>query len=289
MIRRFPALFWLIFYLTIYPSFAYAGAWVQEKGKSFFSLQLYSYQTEDAFDSDGNKEKRGGIFRKTEINPYFEYGLTNKDTIVVNLYYDWLYDGAPEPSENNNGFADIELGWRRLLFKTDPHVVTFQALSIIPTGYNLQDSPRLGYDSFGLEGSLSYGRYFKWFGKYGFLDTSLGLRKYFGYPSDQIRSSAYIGYDLLKPLQIIGSGELHYGLNNGSERQIASNIIAQPNYRLLKLTLMLRYRLTPKYSIVGGAYKHVWGQDTGAGGGVYGGLWINFGKWWPGNFNPLSD
>jgi hypothetical protein len=43
---------------------------------------------------------------------------------------------------------------------------------------------------------------------------------------------------------------------------------------------MLRYRLTPKYSIVGAAYKLAWGQDTGAGGGVYGGLWINFGEWW---------
>ncbi len=280
MLRKFSILFWLIFCLTIYPSFSHAAAWVQEKGKSFFSLQLYYYQTEDAFDSDGNKEKRGGVFRKTEINPYLEYGLTDNDTLVANLFYDWLYDGEPEPSENNHGLADIELGWRRLLFKTDPHVITFQALSIIPTGYDLQDSPRLGYDRFGLEGSLSYGRYFKWFEKYGFLDTSLGLRTYFGYPSEQIRSSVYIGYDLLASLQIIGSGELHYGLNNGSEKQIAPNIIAQPNYRLLKATLMLRYRLTPKYSIVGAAYKHAWGQDTGAGGGVYGGLWINFGEWW---------
>ena len=68
MLRKFSILFWLIFCLTIYPSFSHAAAWVQEKGKSFFSLQLYYYQTEDAFDSDGNKEKRGGVFRKTEIN-----------------------------------------------------------------------------------------------------------------------------------------------------------------------------------------------------------------------------
>ena len=261
--KKFSSLAWLIVSLSVYPSFAYAGAWVQESGKSFFSLQAYYYQTEHAFDSDGNLKKRDGVFQKREINPYFEYGLTDKDTLVVNLFYDWLYDGEPEPSERNHGLADIELGWRRLLFKTDPHVVTFQALSIIPTGYDLQDSPRLGYDRWGLEGSLSYGRYFKWLERYGFIDTSLGLRAYFGYPSEQIRSSLYIGYDLLSPLQLIGSGELHYGLDNGSEKQIAPNIVAQPNYRLLKFTLALRYRLNERYSVVGAAFKHAWGQDTG--------------------------
>lgn len=274
------SLFWLIFCLTIFPSFSHAAAWVQEKGKSLLCLQLNHYQTDDEFDSEGNKKSRDGDFRKTEINTYLEYGLTDKDTIVANLFYDWLRDDKPEPSESNQGFADIELGWRRQLLKTDPHVATFQVLSIIPTGYDIQDSPRLGYGRFGLEGSFSYGRNFKWFEKYGFLDTSLGFRAYFGYPSEQIRSSASIGYDLLPPLQIIGSGELHYGLDNGSEKKIGSNVIAQPNYRLFKLTLMLRYRLSPKYSIVGAAYRHVWGEDTGAGGGVYGGIWINFGEWY---------
>lgn len=54
---------------------------------------------------------------------------------MANLFYDCLYDGEPEPSESNHGLADIKLGWRRLLFTNRSHVITFQAHSIIPTGY----------------------------------------------------------------------------------------------------------------------------------------------------------
>lgn len=57
-----------------------------KKGRYFFPLQVYYYQTDYAFDSDGSLEKRDGIFWKKEINPYFEYGLTNKD--ILQIKYD---------------------------------------------------------------------------------------------------------------------------------------------------------------------------------------------------------
>lgn len=247
-----------------------------KKGRYFFPLQVYYYQTDYVFDSDGNSEKRDGTFWKKEINPYFEYGLTDKDTLVVNIFYDWLYDGQPSPSEKNQGLADIEAGWRRLLFKENDHLVSFQVLSVIPSGYDLEDIPQLGYDRFGLEARMLYGTNYNFMEKSGFFDISLGYRKYFGYPSDQIRSTAYIGYDIISPFQILGSYDLHFGLNNGSEKEIGTNILIQPNYRLLKLTLGLRYKINPQYSIVGAAYKHAWGQDTGAGGGFYGSFWIKF-------------
>jgi hypothetical protein len=123
---------------------------------------------------------------------------------------------------------------------------------------------------------MLYGTNYNFMEKSGFFDISLGYRKYFGYPSDQIKSTAYIGYDIISPFQILGSYDLHFGLNNGSEKEIGTNILIQPNYRLLKLTLGLRYKINPQYSIVGAAYKHAWGQDTGAGGGFYGSFWIKF-------------
>ena len=276
MIKRVAVIATIFAILIIYPNSINAGAWVREKGEVFFSLQVYYYQTDYAFDSDGSLEKRDGLFWKKEINPYFEYGLTNKDTLVVNIFYDWLYDGQASPSAKNQGLADIEAGWRRLLFKDNNHLISFQVLSVIPSGYDLQDLPQLGYDRWGLEGSMLYGTNFTLLERLGFFDISLGYRKYFGYPSDQIRSLAYVGYDLISPFQIIGSYDLHYGLNNGSQKEISTNILVEPNYRLLKFTLALRYKLSPQHSIIGAAYKHVWGQDTGAGGGFYGSFWINF-------------
>ena len=276
MVKSFMVIVAIFLFLLILPVSANAGAWVQDEGEFFLSLQAYYYQTDYAFDSNGNSEKRGGTFWKKEINPYFEYGLTSRDTLVLNVFYDWLYDVQPSPSEKNQGLADIEAGWRRLLFKKNDHLVSFQVLSVIPSGYDLEDMPQLGYDRFGLEGRMLYGTNYNFMKKSGFFDISLGYRKYFGYPSDQIRSTAYIGYDIISPFQILGSYDLHFGLDNGSEKEISTNILVQPNYRLLKLTLGLRYKINPQYSIVGAAYKHAWGQDTGAGGGFYGRFWCNF-------------
>jgi len=276
MVRNFNVILVSFLLSLLCPDSVNAGAWVQKNGEVFLSLQAYYYQTDYVFDSNGNSKKRGGTFRKKEINPYFEYGLTNKDTLVVNIFYDWLYDGQSSPSEKNQGLADIEAGWRRLLFTKNDHLVSFQVLSVIPSGYDLEDMPQLGYDRFGLEGRMLYGTNYNFMDKSGFFDISLGYRKYFGYPSDQIRSTASIGYDIISPFQVIGTYDLHFGLDNGSENKISTNILVEPNYRLLKLALGLRYKLNSRYSVVGTAYRHVWGQDTGAGGGFYGSFWINF-------------
>ena len=112
--------------------------------------------------------------------------------------------------------------------------------------------------------------------KSGFFYISFGYRKYFGYPFDLLRSTGHIGYDIISPFHILGSYDLHFGLDNGSEKEISTNILINPNYRLLKLTFGLRYKINPQYSIVGAAYKHAWGQDTGAGGGFYGSFWCSF-------------
>jgi hypothetical protein len=276
MARKLHAITVFFLFLLIYPVSVNAGAWVQKKGEVFLSLQAYYYQTDHVFNSGGNSKKRDGTFWKKEINSYFEYGLTNRDTLVANIFYDWLYDGQPSPSEKNQGLADIEAGWRRLLFKENDYLVSFQALSVIPSGYDLEDVPQLGYDRFGLEGRILYGANYKFMKKSGFFDISFGYRKYFGYPSDQLRSTAYIGYGIISPFQILGSYDFHFGLDNGSEKQIDTNILIQPNYSLLKLTLALKYKINPRYSIVASAYKHAWGQDTGAGGGFYASFWFNF-------------
>ncbi len=253
-----------------------AGAWVQPPGKCFVSLQSYYYETNEYFDSGGSRKSRGGTFEKFEFNPYVECGLTTKDTLVLNIFYDWLRDNVSGTTKKTNGFADIEAGWRRLLLKRDPHVFSAQLLGIFPADYDIEDDPRLGYGRYGMEASVLYGRYFKLSGRYGFFDSQLGFRSYFGYPSEQIRTNLTLGYDLFKRIQVLCSSELHYGLDNGAEKTVGRNITVEPQYRLLKITGALRFRITADYSVVGAAYCHAWGENTGADGGFYGSLWLRF-------------
>lgn len=255
---------------------AWGGAWLQPKGTLFTSIMSYYYKTSHYFDSNGDKKERGGTFTKFEINPYFEYGLTQEDTIVLNVFYDWLKDDQGYQSFTNDGFSDLEVGWRRLLWTDGSQVVSCQITAIVPLGYDIEDNPRLGYGRYGFEGAVQYGTSFMFLERYGFLDFAIGPRIYIGYPSDQVRAKLTAGYDLFQVFQLIAGTELHWGIGNGSEKTIGQNVTLNPDYKLLKLSISGRFRLTSHLSFVLTGYSHAWGEDTGAGGGWYGSFWISY-------------
>lgn len=258
------------------PSLALASAWGQQKGHFFYSLQPYYYSTDQYYDEKSDLHHRGGTFTKSELNLYMEYGLTERDTLTVNTFYNWLTDDASGRTLKTQGFTDQEIGWQHRIFRSDNGIAAIHGMVIIPAGYSIDDDPRLGYDRFGAEANLLYGQSFKLSDKYGFTDLRLGYRDYSGYPSSQIRANAVVGYDIFTRWQLLASGELQYGLKNGHEKQLGENLQAQPNYRLLKMSLAARFRINERYSLVVGGYQHVWGEETGGGGGGYVSLWYSY-------------
>lgn len=271
---------WVLFFIGTIPLIfspdAWGGAWLQPKGSFFTSLVSYYYKTDSYFDGHGNERDRGGTFIKFEFNPYIEYGLTQEDTIVLNVFYDWLKDDQGYKSYTNDGFSDLEAGWRHLLWTDGSQVVSSQVTVIIPLGYDVEDTPRLGYGRYGFEGLLQYGVSFMFLERYGFVDMSFGPRIYMGYPSDQIRAKLTAGYDLFSMFQLIGGAELHWGIGNGSVKRIGQNITLTPEYKLLKLSLSGRFKLSSHLSFVLTGYSHTWGENTGAGGGLYGSFWVSY-------------
>jgi len=261
-----------IFY---YPSLLFAGAQGQEKGALFLSLQPYYYSTDQYFDEHGRLHDRGGTFTKFEVNPYLEYGLTDNETLTINIFYNWLTDDVSGRERQTQGLTDQEIGLQHRIATGVNGTIAIHGLMIIPTGYVLEDDPRLGYDCLGAEMSLLYGQSFQMFHKYGFVDLRLGYRDYFGYPSSQLRINTVLGYDISPGWQIFALGELQYGLKNGHEKQLSLGSSVQPDYRLLKVTIAARVHISKHYSLVAGGYKHVWGEETGGGGGGYVSLWYS--------------
>ncbi|MEJ5299541.1 MAG: hypothetical protein WHS38_00960 [Thermodesulforhabdaceae bacterium] len=274
--RKISIGFCMFLVIWVFSCNVWAGAWLQPKGSFFFSTILYYYKTNHYFDSNGNERKRGGTFTKVELNPYLEYGLTSTDTLVLNVFYDWLDDDQGIKSATNDGLTDLEAGWRHLLWTDGTQVVSSQLMVVVPLGYDIEDNPRLGYGRYALEGLLQYGTSFRFLDRYGFIDLAGGPRFYIGYPSDQIRAKLSAGYDVLDFLQLIGGAELHWGLGNGSTKYIGENITLTPDYKLLKLSVSGRFRLSSHLSFVVTAYSHAWGEDTGAGGGLYGSFWVSY-------------
>jgi hypothetical protein len=275
MLKSSSLFYVLIAAVIYYPSLLHAGAAGQQKGDYFISFKPYYYETDQFFDENSNLKDRGGTFKKYEVNTYLEYGLTDYHTLTLNSFYNWLTDDAPGSKQKNHGFADQEIGLQRVVADGNYGIFALHGMIIIPLGYSLKDEPRLGYDRFGTEIALLYGNNFKILEMYGFFESRLGYRYYSGYPSSQIRGTADLGYDISSRWQILTSGELQYGLKNGHEKLLQGSSPVQPDYRLLKLTLAARFTLSNHWSLVFGGYRHVWGEDSGGGGGGYVSLWFN--------------
>lgn len=247
------------------------GAFVQEKGKGFTSLELYHYQTAAFWNVHGKRQPSNNKFVKNELNSFTEYGITSEDTLTAKAMY---ADIKETVNPDERGFEDFEFGWKHLLCKKDDHRFSMYTIVIIPSGPS--DKPSLRYGRLGGQFDLLYSRSFKWKERYGFFDFGLGYRVYSGYPSDQIRGATALGYDLTKHIQIIGSSWLEYGVFNGRSFTTTNNILLNANYRLLKADITARYRFSKKVSGVIGYYRHVWGENVGTGGSIHGGLWIDF-------------
>src|SRR5262249_47998950 len=132
------------------------------------------------------------------------------------------------------------------------------------------------YGKGGVEVDLLYSSRFQFRQRSGWYDLLLGYRHYQGFPSDQIRSSGAIGYIFSSYIQTIATLELDYVGFNGKAEKNLNNIVFHPNYRLLTGKLEAVIRLFSPFSVSLGGYQHLWGQNVGAGGGFFCGLWTDF-------------
>jgi len=249
------------------PAVCFASAWVRQEGELFISPTFNYYRAKDYYDKNGNKRPMNCTFEKQEFQVYGEYGLSKKTTLTFKIPYDWLKCG----SAKNSGFSDLEAGFIREIKRGENYSFSFYGNALVPTGYSIKDNPRLGYGRLGLEGGLLYGIS----GAYGFVDSGLGYRHYFGYPSSQIRSYATAGVNLTKQLQFISTIDLQLGLGNGKRKAVGQNVFLEPDYKLAQVYVGPRLMLG-NFSFVA-TYQHVfWGRNTGVGRGFNLGLWLNF-------------
>lgn len=127
-----------------------------------------------------------------------------------------------------------------------------------------------------MEFDLLYSNYFHVSRVKGWYDLRLGYRTYTGFPSDQLRTSAAVGWLLGTYCQLIASTELDYGFFNGRASRSRNNLAFNANYRLLKGQVECAFRLMRCLSGSIGAFRHLWGRNVGTGGGFFGGVWLDF-------------
>lgn len=244
-----------------------ASAWVRKEGELFISTTFYYQSAKKYYDSEGKRRPIGCTFEKREMQIYGEYGLSSKNTLTFKLPYDWLKCG----NNSTSGFGDLELGLIRNLKLQDSKSISLYGNIIIPTGYSINDNPRIAYGRVGLEGGVLYG----FSGRWGFWDSGLGYRYYFGYPSSQIRAYGGGGINLFQNIQLLTFVDAQIGLGDGKRKQIGENIFLEPDYKLVQLNVGPRLNLG-KFSAIFNYQKTLYGRKTGDAQGFSFGIWYSF-------------
>ena len=262
----------IVLCLLVHSGPAWGEAWPRSPGEIFFAPKVEYYETGHYWDRSGSLKRQDEKFKKLSVQPYVEYGLTGKDTLTGKCYFDFLDNGE----SSTKGFSDLELGYRRNFYNESGAAVSAGLTTLIPMGYAVYDTPSLGYGRFGVETTLCAGYGWRLSERNGFAEAVARYRVYEGYPSDQVRGSLLFGQEVTGALQLILESELQWGLDNGELLTFGDAKTVDGFYRLLKMTLHGRISITPDTSFVVSVFRHVWGENTGRGGGMAVAMWITF-------------
>lgn len=207
-------------------------------------------------------------YRKYELNPYIEYGLSDRLTVGANIFLDKVsqYDTTSSQNRTNLGIGDSEFFARSQIWKKDGLVFSAEPMIKLPSPDSRSDSPQIGSDKFEAGLSFSGGYGFKAWELDHFIDISTGYRHRFGTPHDQFKLSATAGFSVTK--QIVITTQLFSTLRTDKSASPAFTQSSIDDYDLTKLQISAAYKIDDKLSLQLGVFDHIYGRNVGSGGGT---------------------
>lgn len=242
-------------------------AYIGEPGEIDILFSYSRYSTNHFWNRHGKRLPTFSRFTRDSCLLYIEYALNRYNSLLISGGYSAVRE---ELNGNSQGVEDLELGWKAQLYRDERAALTLQLIGIIPIG---DKKSSIRYGKVGGELDILYSQAFDhsvW------TDLSLGYRWYQGFPSDQLRSSAALGYCPFSRVSFIASLQLDYGLGSGKKRKNFNNIAFHPNYRLLEGQIEALFALSSCVAISVGGFQHLWGENIGTSGGGFCGIWMEF-------------
>ena len=222
--RKFKAGLFTLLLLSVVLQPVFAGAWVQEKGKSQHIFSHYFYTTDRVFERYGKLDHIGGRgrFTKNEFNYYTEAGIFRRLTAVGNFFYDIVRFKNDSGTDTNSGFGDQEMGLRWNLAQK-PFVTSLQGLVIFPLYPGGKGTP-LGNRDVGLEPKILFGKSFHLINIPSYINLEGGVRFRIGAPSDQLRYQILWGVKPWKKWEYTIAVEGIEGLRNEEPLRTSNNV-----------------------------------------------------------------
>ncbi len=245
----------------------YAGAWTQEKGKSYHRLAANYYFADREFNKNGNSQSMpdNGEFRDVNLSYYAEYGVIDELTVLASLYYKDIKREDDYVRSDAKGMGDVDLGARFRLYDGDIGVFAVQGLIKVPEFYDKDDALPLGNGQYDYELRLLYGRSL-WPMIPGYMNLEAAYRYRAKRPSDEFRYLVEAGSDLGKNFYARAKLDAIVGLGNGEDTIDAfGNPTATLEYDLAKVDLTVGYQLSEKLGLELGYTPALWGENTAKG------------------------
>jgi hypothetical protein len=236
------------------------------------------FQTSRTFDANGAVQRfaNGGSFQMLTLNPYLEYGLTSRYTLVVNTQVPFLDYRDSYGNQRSAGFGDTEVAVRRRLIASDSPWVLSGQLTVMFPMYSARRDPAPGNHQEDVEIRFLAGRGQKLWRRHTFWDGEVAYRSRFGAPADQVRADLTAGIDITPRVMAMGQLFNSISMRNGQPLDTITNPNAQSDFDLHKGQVSLVTAVRRGTRIQVGWNDTLSGRNTGRGQTALIALWKDF-------------
>jgi hypothetical protein len=253
----------------IWADISEAGGWLRSEGEHRYGAHLQGSSSDKSWDRFGNDEISSCTSKNRSLTHEYEYGYSYYRT-----YFGKISMASSDCADDKvSGFSDLYLGVRgRLnLYKNGN---AWEAIIIIPTGYDNKRSNRLGYGEVGLDLGL-YGT--TKITEKSSINYGGSLRFWAGAPADQLRAKVSWSHRYNDTWSYSASLAGNFSLNN-SESDTFQSISGdfESEFDVIRAEFGVRRRLSRRLGVGAGIFKTLWGRDTSQ----RQGLFINLGYVW---------
>jgi hypothetical protein len=256
---------------------AAAGPWTPERGHGQVIATFAVYSTRESFTQQGDRSEFGfdGKFRKREINPYFELGVTDRLTFIANTFVIRSEFSNAFGAQKNSGLGDSTIGLRYRVTDTNrPVIVAMQGLVKLPTAGSGQ--PNLGNRQVDVDGRLVVGGSLGKSSRPPFWTVEGGYRYRAEGPADELRFEGTLGVYVHARLMLLGQVTATKGLKNNDQVLAGLDPTLSPDYDLTRAQGSIVVSVATRSRIQAGAFVHAAGRNTGAGSGFLVSFWQTF-------------
>ena len=248
------------------PSISWAGAWTMPvKSGQLINTTLFDKATRQ-YNDEGELIELDS-FQKSETSVYWEYGLLEKSTLVVQAALQDVTIANDGIVDTYKGTGESSIGIRYQLLNTDNWVVSSQASIVFGAGGENISDAELGFGNTHAELRLLAGRGFKINKKDAFVDLQSAWRIRPKQNPNDFRFDATFGVRPRSDILLLGQG--FFVKTNGYKRLIREN-------RRLKLQASIVYDRSKRTSYQIGAYQTVAGRNTVKEKAIFMGVWTRY-------------